>query len=680
MNPVTGRSRVVIEDVTPQIECGKFAVKRIVGETIEVRAAIFGDGHDHVAARLLYKPEHEQEWRTAPMHALGNDIWSGGFCVDEIGLWHFTVQGWIDHFDTWSSDLEKRIDAQSDALADNSETSEDDRKRATEIQEQLRKDIALAFRTGASLVDRAGADATGEDAKKLKSLAATLRAYAEKPSARYENPLTPELIKITERYPDLSYATTYEKQLPIRVDRERARFSSWYEFFPRSAGTEGKHGTLRDAAALIPQIADAGFDVIYFPPIHPVGRAFRKGKNNSVVAEADDVGSPWAIGASEGGHTDILPELGTLTDFDFLLGTAKRCGVEIAMDIAFQCAPDHPWVLNHPEWFSIRPDGSIQYAENPPKKYQDIYPLNFESKDWNNLWRELLHVFLFWARRGVRIFRVDNPHTKALPFWEWCIREVQKQFPDVIFLAEAFTRPHVMYGLAKRGFTQSYTYFTWREMAGEIREYLTEITQPPVSDFFRPNFWPNTPDILPGSLKTGLRASFQMRAVLAATLCSNWGVYGPAFELMEHMPAKPGSEEYLNSEKYQVRVWSRENTNSLLPFLKTLNQTRHEHVALQSNDTLRFHGTDNEQLLCYSKRSGDDVVLMVVNLDPRTTQSGWTQLDMQALGLHENEPYEVHDALTSEVYRWSGPYNFVLLNPEKMPAHVLHVRQIASQR
>lgn len=647
---------------------------------MRVRAAVFGDGHDHVKARLLYKPAGKKKWNVAPMQPEGNDMWSGSFTVDSVGPWDYTVQGWVDHFDTWASDLEKRIAAQSDVLANNPETSEKDRKRAEEIHAQLMKDIALALLSGALLVDKAAGLAKGKEAKQLKEFAGRLRAYAEEQPARFKNPLTTEWIERIERYPDLSFATTYERDLPLRVDRVRARFSSWYEFFPRSAGEEDKHGTLRDAAKLIPQIADAGFDVVYFPPVHPIGRAFRKGKNNSVVAESADVGSPWAIGAQEGGHTEVLPELGTLEDFDFVLQTARQHNVEIAMDIAFQCSPDHPWVTEHPDWFSIRPDGSIQYAENPPKKYQDIYPLNFESSDWKDLWRALCDVFLFWAQRGVRIFRVDNPHTKAFPFWEWCIGEVQKQYPDTIFLAEAFTRPHVMYGLAKRGFTQSYTYFTWRETAKDLREYLTEITQPPVSDFFRPNFWPNTPDILPGSLKTGLRASFQMRAILAATLCSNWGIYGPAFELMDHLPAKPESEEYLNSEKYQIRVWNRNNTNSLLPFLKTLNQTRRAHTALQKNDSLRFHGTDNEQLLCYSKRDGEDVVLTIVNLDPRNTQSGWTQLDMQALGLHEDEIYEVHDALTGEVYRWNGPYNFVLLNPEKMPAHILHVRRTASQQ
>ena len=675
-----GRSRVAIENVTPQIDCGKFAVKRVVGEGVEVRAAVFGDGHDHVKAQLLYRPAQQQEWRISPMQALDNDVWGGSFVPDSVGLWHFCVQGWVDHFDTWASDLEKRIGAQTDPLACDTETSEDDRKRAAEIQAQLHKDIALAFRSGALLVDRASAGAKGEEAKLLKAFASSLRAYAEKKVTRYENPLTPEMVALVEKYPDLSLATMYEREVPVRVDRERARFSSWYEFFPRSTGKAGKHGTLRDAAKMIPQIADAAFDVIYFPPIHPIGHAFRKGKNNSVAAEADDVGSPWAIGSREGGHTAILPELGTLEDFDAVIDVAREHRVEIALDIAFQCSPEHPWVSLHPEWFLIRPDGSIQYAENPPKKYQDIYPLNFESDDWNNLWHELLGVFLFWARRGVRIFRVDNPHTKALPFWQWCIAEVQRQFPDTIFLAEAFTRPHVMYGLAKRGFTQSYTYFTWRETAKDLREYLTEITQPPVSDFFRPNFWPNTPDILPGSLKTGLRASFQMRAVLAATLCSNWGVYGPAFELMEHVPAKPGSEEYMDSEKYQIRAWERDREDSLMPMLKTLNATRRAHPALQRNDTLRFHGTDNEQLLCYSKRAGDDVVLVVVNLDPRNAQSGWTQLDMQALGLRENEQYEAHDALTGEVYRWNGPYNFVLLHPEKMPAHVLHLRRSASDK
>ena len=417
-----------------------------------------------------------------------------------------------------------------------------------------------------------------------------------------------------------------------------------------------------------------GFDVLYMPPIHPIGTAFRKGKNNSVTAEAGDVGSPWAIGNKDGGHKAILRELGNFADFAALIVAAAEHGLEIALDIAFQCAPEHPWVKDHPDWFRVRPDGSIQYAENPPKKYQDIYPIHFESPDWRALWQELFSVFAFWIDKGVRVFRVDNPHTKALPFWEWCIAEVRKTHPEVIFLAEAFTRPHVMYGLAKGGYTQSYTYFSWRTEKQELTEYMTEITTSPVAEFFRGNLWPNTPDILPGFLQTSGRAGFAQRAILAATLGASYGVYGPAFELCEHLPIKPGSEEYLNSEKYQLRVWDRDDPSSLAPLLTLLNKARHAHPALQKNDSLRFHTVENEHLIAYSKREGDDTVLTIVNLDPHHLQTGWTDLDLGELGLADGGAYEVDDLLSGETYHWSGARNYIALEPEKSPAHILLVR------
>jgi starch synthase (maltosyl-transferring) len=506
----------------------------------------------------------------------------------------------------------------------------------------------------------------------LDDFASSLRRLADQNTSRYDDPLTQDLKELVERYPDLRFSTQ-SSELRVWVDRESARFSTWYEFFPRSAGEEGRQGTLRDAAKLIPELATKGFDVIYLPPIHPIGRAFRKGRNNNVVAAPEDVGSPWAIGNEDGGHTAIAPELGEFADFDEMVRVAQECGAEIAMDIAFQCSPDHPWVKTHPEWFSIRPDGSIQYAENPPKKYQDIYPINFESSDWQSLWEELCDVFLFWAERGVRIFRVDNPHTKAFPFWEWCIARVKSRYPDALFLAEAFTRPHVMYGLAKRGFSQSYTYFSWRNTKEELTSYLTELTTLPVRDFFRPNLWPNTPDILPELLQKGGRAAFAQRAVLAATLGSSYGVYGPAFELMDYAPVREGGEEYLDSEKYQLRTWARERKDSLMPLLQTLNQARHLHPALQRNDTLRFHEIGNSQLLCYSKRWAEDVILVVVNLDTRYAQSGWTDLNLNELGLKYDERYTVRDLLSDGIYEWNGAHNYVLLDPEIMPAHLFHL-------
>ncbi len=454
----------------------------------------------------------------------------------------------------------------------------------------------------------------------------------------------------------------------------------------------GKHGAFADVETQLPEIAAMGFDILYMPPIHPIGSAFRKGKNNSTTALDGDVGSPWAIGAAptkdnEGGHKAILPELGTFDDFDHLVAAAAEHHLEIALDIAFQCSPDHPWVKAHPTWFIIRPDGTIQYAENPPKKYQDIYPLNFESPDWRGLWDELHSVFEFWIKRGVKVFRVDNPHTKALPFWEWCIGEIRNKYPDVIFLAEAFTRPHVMYSLAKAGFTQSYTYFTWRTEKSELQAYLEEITQPPVSDFFQPNFWPNTPDILHKSLQDGGRPAFMQRLILAATLTANFGVYGPAYELGENVPAKPApgrteSEEYMDSEKYEVRQRDRKKPGSLVPLITQLNKIRRENPALQSNGSLHFHPVDNPSLMCYSKSvkegtGAENTILVAVNLDPFNEQAGWIDLDLKRLGIPYGQNFDVEDLLTGIHYTWRDRSNYVALRPNVMPAHVFRVMRDA---
>ncbi len=704
LKPNEGRSRVVIEDIKPQIDGGRHAVKRVVGDRVRVTAAIYTDGHDHVAARLLYKREAEKAWRHAPFQEVGNDLWEAEFVADAIGGWTYSVQAWVDHFGTWIHDLHKRIDAQvlpgTQAAADiavpgGPEQNEGvsavdentvalqaipskDGKAITAFTSSAvpQNDVALALRTGAILLDQASTRARDVDARTLKGVASSLRYLAEKNSGFYDFPLSDDSIELCLQYPDLNFATTYERELRLWVDRERARFSSWYEFFPRSAGfAPGEHGTLRDVAARLPEVAAMGFDIVYLPPIHPIGTAFRKGKNNSVVAEPGDVGSPWAIGNTDGGHKAILRDLGTFTDFAALIAAAAANKIEIALDIAFQCAPEHPWVRDHPDWFRIRPDGTIQYAENPPKKYQDIYPINFESQDWRALWQELYSVFAFWIEKGVRVFRVDNPHTKALPFWEWCIAEVRKVTPEVIFLAEAFTRPHVMYGLAKAGYTQSYTYFSWRTEKKELTDYMTEITTEPVSDFFRGNLWPNTPDILPGFLQTENRAAFAQRVILAATLGASYGIYGPAFELGEHLPAKPGSEEYLHSEKYQLRTWDRDDPQSLAPLLTLLNQARHMHPALQQNDSLRFHTVNNDNLIAYSKTDGDDVVLAVVNLDPEGVQTGWTELDLSALGLSPAASYSAQDLLSGETFQWSGARNYVALDPEKSPAHLLVLRR-----
>jgi starch synthase (maltosyl-transferring) len=699
MKPAEGRRRVVIEEVQPQVDCGLAPARRFLGDSVAVSAAIFCDGHDHVAARLLWKHQSDSGWQSTPMTALPNDLWSASFIVDKLGPWSFTIQAWVDHFDTWCADLKKRLAAQPDPA------SSDPAKRNLPPQE-----IPLALTIGALLLDQTAARAKNPDAKQLKSIAASLRTQASLNSALYQYPLTPREEALAARYPDLSFASVAEKELRLWVDRERARFSSWYEIFPRSTAPTAKedrpasrHGTFADVELLLPEIAAMGFDILYLPPIHPIGRAFRKGPNNSTTPGPDAEGSPWAIGSAEGDHKSIHPKLGTFAAFDRLLAATRANGMELALDIAFQCSPDHPWVTQHPDWFLHRPDGTIQYAENPPKKYQDIVPLNFESPDWRTLWDELRSVFQFWIDRGVRVFRVDNPHTKPLAFWEWCLAELHRDAPDVIFLSEAFTRPHLMYGLAKRGFTQSYTYFTWRTEKSEIEAYFEEITRPPISDFFTPNLWPNTPDILHASLQTGGRPAFQQRLILATTLAASYGIYGPAFELCENVPLRPGSEEYLHSEKYEIRRWNRRNPDSLAPLITLLNQIRRTNPALQSDLSLHFHPVDNPQIIAYSKStlkppppltlaetltpvpppaarpdtaSGTEppnIILVVVNLDPRYEQSGWIDLDLKQLGIRHDETFDVEDLLTGIHYHWHDRSNYVALNPATQPAHIFRI-------
>jgi starch synthase (maltosyl-transferring) len=643
--PANGRSRVVVEGLTPQLDGGRFAVKRVVGDRVRVEADVFGDGHDLVRGHLLYRHAHETEWRAEEMTPLGNDHWAASFSVDQMGFYEYTVVGEVDHFLTWRSELKKR--------------------------EEAGQDLDLPLKTGALLIEAAAGRATKEEAAQLRGFAAKVRGGST--DAAFDE----TLLEIVNRNPETEMQTRYERTLRVWVDRERARYSSWYELFPRSWGKPGQHGTLRDVAGQLDYVEEMGFDVLYLPPIHPIGRSFRKGKNNTTEAKADDVGSPWAIGAKEGGHLAILPELGTFADLEYLIEQLHARKMELALDIAFQCAPDHPWVTEHPEWFKKRADGSIQYAENPPKKYQDIYPLDFESSDWQGLWDALKEVFTFWAEKNVRIFRVDNPHTKAFPFWEWVIAEVQAVYPDAIFLAEAFTRPRVMERLAKLGFTQSYTYFTWRNTKAELTEYMTELTKTEIFEYMRPNFWPNTPDILPFGLQTGGPNAFKSRVVLAATLSSNYGIYGPAFELRENIRFKEGSEEYLNSEKYEIKRWDRVAPNSLRPLITLLNEARRANRALQRNENLTFHPSDNAQIMAYSKATDDgaDVVLTIVSLDPVNTQAGFVTLDLTALGLRDGATFEVFDLLANRGYRWQGSRNFVELRPYEVPAHVFEIRK-----
>jgi starch synthase (maltosyl-transferring) len=642
-------SRVVIEEVTPRVDDGRFPVKRVVGDVVEIEADVFADGHDAVTAVVRYRRSDAKSWQRVPMEPLVNDRWSASFPVEEIGRYAFSIEGWVDHFGTWAKGIAKKAKAGV----------------ATETDLEI----------GADLIDKGSERATGPARKILQAAASALRDEAVTVEERVSAGTETGVMEAMAAFPDRSRSTVSDRVYEVTVDRERARFSSWYELFPRSWGEGGKHGTLADVAEHLDYVADMGFDVLYLPPIHPIGDAFRKGPNNTLDSGPDDPGVPWAIGNEEGGHLAIHPELGTLKDFRRLRQAAEKRGIEIALDIAFQCSPDHPWVDEHPEWFKHRPDGTIQYAENPPKKYEDIYPLDFETSDPAGLWEALKGVFEFWAEEGVRIFRVDNPHTKAFPFWEWAITELKREHPDLIFLAEAFTRPKVMNRLAKLGFTQSYTYFTWRNTAWELAEYLTELTRGQQAEFFRPNFWPNTPDILTEYLQTGGRPAFITRLILAATLSSNYGIYGPAFELMENTPRNPGSEEYVDSEKYQLRHWEPNRSDSLAPVVAQVNRIRRQHPALQRTGGLRFHPTDNETLLCYSKLRGDDLVLVVVNLDPEHIQSGWTNLPLHDLGIDPEHPFQVHDLLVDRRYMWHGPHNFVRLDPHALPAHVFAVRR-----
>jgi len=644
-----GRGRVVIERVSPQIDCGRFPIKRVVGEAVVVEADVFADGHDQVTCQVLYSRGGDKEWQSSPMTPLGNDRWRGAFSVAKAGRYEYTIEGWIDRFQTWRDGLAKRIAA----------------------GQNVHVDLLI----GAEVIEAAAARATGEDAGRLRQWARRIREEKDIQTTT-SLALEEELFRAVRRYPERQSAARCEKPLAVVVDREKASFSTWYEVFPRSCSPEaGRHGTFRDCEAWLPYVASMGFDVVYLPPVHPVGRALRKGKNNSVVTEPDDVGSPWAIGSEEGGHTSVHSELGTLEDFRHFVSQATEHGLEVALDIAFQCTPDHPYVKQHPEWFRKRPDGTIQYAENPPKKYHDIYPLDFESRDWWALWNELKRVFQFWIDQGVRIFRVDNPHTKAFSFWEWVIAGIKKDHGDVLFLAEAFTRPHVMYRLAKLGFSQSYTYFTWRNTKQELTDYFTELTQTEVGEYFRPNLWPNTPDILSEFLQIGGRPAFMIRLILAATFGASYGIYGPAFELCENMPLQAGSEEYLNSEKYELKHRDLHFEWSLTDLISRINRIRKENPALQRNRNLRFHYIDNPMLICYSKTTDDlsNAIVAIVNLDPFQRQTGWVHLDLAALGLTADRAFQVHDLLGEGRYMWQGSRNYVDLTPESLPAHILRI-------
>jgi starch synthase (maltosyl-transferring) len=614
------------------VECGRFAIKRAVGETVLVNADIFTDGHDVIACVVRYRHEDEVAWTEVPMEPLGNDHWQAEFSVHKLGQYLYAAAAWVDPFQTWYKDFLKRIAANQDVTVD--------------------------LQIGAALLKAAAGRANGADAAKLSAAAGQFVSEA----------VDDALAELACSYADRSNSTVY-KELRVTVDRVRARFSTWYEMFPRS------YGTFKECERILAEIAEMGFDVVYFPPIHPIGYKHRKGKNNSRESVPGEPGSPWAIGSPEGGHKAVHPDLGTLEDFRRLVNLAKENGIDIALDLAYQCSPDHPYVAEHPEWFRWRPDGTVQYAENPPKKYEDIYPFEFETPQWQALWAELKSVVEFWIEQGVKVFRVDNPHTKPFDYWEWMIRDLKKKHPDLIFLSEAFTRPNIMYRLAKLGFTQSYTYFTWRNTKKELTEYLTELSQTEVHEFFRPNLWPNTPDILHESLQHGGRPAFMARLVLAATLGASYGIYGPAYELCENVPKVAGSEEYLNSEKYEIKNRNLYDPSSLRAFISRVNAIRRGNPALQSNESLRFHTVDNDQLLCYSKTSADgqNVIVTIVNLDSVHMQHGFVELPVEDLGIDVRHPYPVEDLLTGDKFTWQGSRNYVQVRPQEIPAHILRL-------
>ncbi len=648
-----GHKRVNIENVTPEIDCGRYPIKRVINEEIKVTADIFGDGHDKVKALLLFRERKkgtgkEKKWQEQLPESEENDRWTFRFKNDKTGIYEYTIEAWIDHFSTWQYGLKKKFEAGQPM------------------------DTELLI--GVEMMEEAIVRASPSEKKKLTSWIEELRRdKIETESVALA--LSPEVTNLMFRLRDQTKASRYSKVLEVQVERKRALFSAWYEFFPRSTSpTEGAHGTFKTSEKILPEIAKMGFDVIYLPPIHPIGRSFRKGMNNATEAGPNDPGSPWAIGSKDGGHKAIHPELGTMDDFKSLVSKANELGMEIALDFAIQCSQDHPYVREHPQWFKWRPDGTVQYAENPPKKYQDVLPVNFETEDWENLWNELKSIVEFWIDKGVKIFRVDNPHTKSFIFWEWLIKEINLNHDGILFLAEAFTRPRVMEKLAKVGFTQSYTYFTWRNSKEEFQEYLTELTKTQIREYFRPNFWPNTPDILPVSLENKKEPSFLIRLLLAGTLSSNWGMYGPLFEFGIN-EAYPGKEEYTHSEKYEIKHWDWTKSTKIKEVITLLNWIRKENEALQSTWNIEFCDTDNDMLICYSKISEDleNKLLVVVSLDPKFSQTGWIKVPLKKFNLQENLPFTITDLLTDSKYVWENEWNYVALHPQGIPGHIFKI-------
>ena len=690
------RQRVIVERVWPEIDAGRFPIKRSAGEQVTVSADIFADGHDLLAGVVKYRHrpagppapglsrsaepaprtesrpgsveprnpgETDPAWREVPLVARDNDRWEATFTVTELGDYEYTVEAWVDRFGSWLKGLVAKADAGQDVASELLEGAE-------LIQQSVGRTLS------GSPGEPGKARPTDEDLR-LLGIADMLRGTSPQ-VARVWTARDPSLRTLMDARPDRAASTTYERTLRCRVDSPRARFGAWYEMFPRSVTPDpSRSGTFREAESRLGDIAAMGFDIVYLPPVHPIGETHRKGRNNTLTAGPDDPGSPWAIGSAAGGHTAIEPGLGTIDDFDRFVRLANRLGMEVALDIAFQASPDHPWVRAHPAWFRHRPDGSIKYAENPPKKYQDIYPIDFESAEWESLWQALKDVFLFWIAHGVRTFRVDNPHTKSFRFWEWVIAEIRRDCPDAIFLAEAFTRPAVMRYLAKAGFNQSYTYFTWRNAAHELRDYLNELTKTELQEYMRPNFFANTPDILHEYLQTGGRPAFEARLILAATLAASYGIYS-GFELCENVAVKKGSEEYVDSEKYQIKPRDWHQADSLRELVARVNAIRREQPALQQNATLSFYQTDNPHFVWFGKWHPAGRVLVVVNTDPHWTQQGWVQVPIWEMGIGARDRYPVTDLLDGATYTWRGEWNFVKLDPSERVAHVFLVRDPGS--
>lgn len=644
------RNRVVIEQVQPELDGGRHFVKKVINDLVHVSADIFSDGHDAIRACLHYRHESEKSWTIIAMQPEANDTWTASFPVTQYGFYHYKLEGWVDHLQNWHNGfLKKHADGQ---------------------------DLSVELLIGSELLKRTATAYPPKAAAVLIEAARILEA----PEA-YESSvalvLSADFTSLVEEHPMKQFQTWYDKQLRVRIGRDKGVFSAWYELFPRSAAQQpGRHGTFKDVERLLPRIREFGFDVLYLPPIHPIGVSNRKGKNNSLNAGPDEPGSPWAIGSADGGHTAVHPALGTLADYKHLLQEAKKHDIEVAFDLAFQCAPDHPWVKEHPEWFLWRPDGSIAYAENPPKKYQDIVPINFETDDWKNLWEALRDVILFWVEAGVEIFRVDNPHTKPFAFWEWVINEVQTRNPNVIFLSEAFTRPKIMAALAKLGFSQSYTYFTWRNSKEDMEAYLMELSNNPMRDYFRPNFWPNTPDILPYHLMEAGANMFVLRLLMAATLSSNYGVYGPAYEFMENTGNDNAKEEYFNSEKYEIRHYPWEERNRITDAMTLINRIRKTNPALQRTFNIHFTRTDNNQLMSYLKISDDrqNIIWCIASFDANNVQSGYVEVPKTLLGIGHRTNIKVTDLLTDETYHWFNEWNYVELNPNRFPMHIFQVQ------